>query len=236
MKQFFIFFFCCTIFYSCQNKNNSQQKTLNKTANGFVINGTLQNLNSTKIYLNKISLNTISKIDSASVIDNSFTFQGMVTYPERFVLSFNQHAASVILIVENTSININIDGNNINEPTITGSALNNELGVYKNNSKNIFRKIDYLFPKFQKARLQNDVKKLEEIGAELKIIETEFTNYSYSYIEQNKNSFIAPIILSDQLKSSLIDTIRIKQSYNMLSNEVKKSPEAQTIAISLNLH
>ena len=236
MKQYFIFCLCCVIFYSCQNKNNSQQNSQNKPTNGFVINGTLENLNSTKVYLNKISENTIYKIDSASINNNSFTFKGMVTYPERFVLSFNQHAATIILIIENSSIKININGNNINEPIITGSALNNELTLYKNASKTIFRKIDYLFPKFQKARLQNDVKKLEEIGNELKVIENEFTNFSYKYVEEHKNSFIAPIILSDQLKSSIIDTLRIKKSYNNLSNHVKKSPEAQTIVTTLNLH
>ena len=50
---------------------------------------------------------------------------------------------------------------------------------YKLASKNIFKKIDYLFTKFQKARLENDVKKLDEVGNELKKIETEFTDFSY---------------------------------------------------------
>ena len=189
-----------------------------------------------KIYLNKINKNTIYQVDSAVIENNKFMFQGILKYPERFVLSFDSHSATIVIILENKPINILIDANSMNEPIIKGSPLNITLNSYKNTSKEIFRKIDYLYPKFQKARLQNDVKKLEEIGTELKKIENEFTNFSYDFIENNTNSFIAPIILSDQLKTSIIDTLRIKQSYQSLSNEVKKSPDAMLIATTLNLH
>jgi predicted translin family RNA/ssDNA-binding protein len=102
-------------------------------------------------------------------------------------------------------------------------------------SKKIFKKIDYLFPKFQKARLENDVKKLDEVGNELKQIESEFTDFSYNFIKNNSDSYVAAMVLSDQLKSTTVDTLRITNAYKLLSEEVKKSPDAQLIATTLGL-
>jgi hypothetical protein len=44
------------------------------------------------------------------------------------------------------------------------------------------------------------------------------------------------MILNDRLKTSYIDTLRITKSYLNLSDEVKKCPDAQIIAETLNLH
>ena len=85
-----------------------------------------------------------------------------------------------LLIIENTSINLTIDIEQINDPIISGSILNDQLLTYKNESKAIFRKIDYLYPRFQKARLENDIQKLKEIGLEMKKIELEFIHSSFS--------------------------------------------------------
>ena len=44
------------------------------------------------------------------------------------------------------------------------------------------------------------------------------------------------MILHNQLKTPKADTLRIEQTYYMLSEEVKKSPDAQIIASDLKLH
>lgn len=240
MKKCVIILCCLFLFLSCNTKNNNSKKVTNSTSNpinqSFILNGELVNGQASKVYLNKIIGNSLYQIDSAIIDNHKFIIQGIVEYPERFALTFDSYASKTILILENTSITIKIDIDNVNDPIITGSPLNDILLEYKNVSKSIFRKIDYLFPRFQKARLENDVKKLEEIGLEMKTIENEFKQFSFLFIEKNKNSFIAPIILSDQLKTSTIDTIKIQQSYQNISNDVKHSPDAQIIASFLNLH
>ena len=119
-------------------------------------------------------------------------------------------------------------------PIIVGSPLNSLLFSYKLNAKNIFHQIDLLYPKFQKARLDNDSEKLTEIGEELKIIEAEFSDYTYNFIAENSNSHVAAMILRDQLKSSNIDSTKIKKYYNLLSKKVKNSPDSEIIRIGLN--
>lgn len=235
MKKIVIACLFSLFIFSCNNpKSQSEKETVSKK-NGFVLQGTLKSTLSDKVYLSKIIENDIQPVDSAKIENNNFIFQGIVDYPERFLLSFENSSAAAILIVENTNFEISIDPDHIDEPIIKGSELNTKLFEYKLASKKIFKKIDYLFPKFQKARLENDVKKLDEVGNELKKIELEFTNFSYDFIKNNSGSYVAAMVLSDQLKSSTVDTLRISNAFKLLSEEVKKSPDAQLIATALSL-
>jgi len=239
MKKFFLFGVFFIILFSCK-KNVSQIKQPNSsssfTLKGFEIQGTIENFNPEKVYLNKVIENSFYKIDSSEVLNKNFKFKGIVEFPERFAITFENYSSITLFIIENTQFKVFINSETINDPIITGSPLNSKLYKYKLDAKNIFKKIDYLFAQFQKARLENDADKLAEIEVEMKKIEKEFIDFSYEYILQNKESYIAPMILRDQLKSSTIDTLQIKKTYSILASEIKNSPDAEIIASFLNLH
>lgn len=230
------YWICCIVFMACNNEN-SQKKDAAVTSEieGFVLTGTLDSYLSDKVYLNRIMANQLFPIDSSLIENNQFTFKGLVPYPERFALTFENYSTRVLLIIENTEFQISLVSNQINEPVITGSELNSKLIEYEQASKNIFKKIDLLFPQIQKARLENDANKLMDINMEMNDIELEFIDYSFQFVKDNRNSYIAAMILNDQLKTPKADTIRIMSTYNMLSDKVKKSPDAQYIASTLNL-
>jgi len=130
--------------FSCNNPKSQLEKGTDAKKNGFVLKGTLKSFLSDKVYLSKIIGNDIQSVDSAKIKNNNFVFQGIVDYPERFFLSFENSSAAAILIVENTNFEIFLDPDQIEEPVIKGSELNAKLYEYKLASKNIFKKIDYL--------------------------------------------------------------------------------------------
>ena len=239
MKRFFLLGVFCISLLSCK-KNTTKSKlpaiSTSTVSTSFEITGSLENFYPNKVYSNKIIKESMYQIDSFEVKDTNFTFKGQVKFPERFALSYQNYSAVSIIIVENTQINLIVNSKEITNPTISGSNANLILSKYKKDSKQIFKKIDYLFPQFQKARLENDAIKLNKIEVQIKEIEQEFINFSYKFINQHKNSFVAAMILRDLLKSSIIDTIQIKKSYTILSSEVKQSPDAKLIATFLNLH
>ncbi|MDV7188075.1 DUF4369 domain-containing protein [Lutibacter sp. TH_r2] len=237
MKWFLSFSIIFLLLFSCNKKTAIQKEALKtKTVANFEINGTFENFYPKKVYLNKIIENRLYPIDSAIVLKNKFNFKGIVTYPERFAFTYESSALSTILIIENKSFQIQLNGRDLQEPIIINSPLNTELEVYKTNSKNIFKKIDFLFPQFQKARLENDADKLFEIEKKMKAIENEFTKFTFNYIQQNNTSFISAMLLRDQLKVSKIDSLKISKLYKNLSSEVKNSPDALIVADYLKLH
>ena len=236
LKKIFFICSCAFILMACKNEIIKKNEIVSLKKNIFKINGTVENFYPQIVYLNKIFENSLFVIDSSNVTNNNFYFNGFVEYPERFALSFKQYSSTVILIVENAEIAIQIDANNLENNIINGSNLNTEFNNYQSNSRKIFKKISYLFPQFQKYRLENNVEKLAEINSQMKTIEQEYIEYSFNYVSQNNNSYIAAMVLRDQLKNTTIDTLKIINSYNNLTEKVKKAPDAQLIALILNLH
>ena len=241
MKKIVFYCLCSFAILSSCTQNSKEKSIKNKqeivqTNNGFVLTGSFNEYLTDKVYLNKIIEQNLFPIDSAIVENNKFSFHGIVNYPERFALTFGNYSNTVILIIENSTFNIELNATNLQEPIIEGSPLNTQLLNYKNASKEIFNKIAYLSPHFQKARLENDSEKLKQIGEDFKNIEKEHANFTYNFIEQNNNSFVAVMLLRDQLKVIPMDTVRIQNTYQLLSENIKQSSDAQIIETTLNLH
>ncbi|WP_457616120.1 DUF4369 domain-containing protein [Lutibacter sp.] len=238
MKKILIFCFCSIFISSCNKPHKSLQKKENNQKNShksFVITGKVKNFYTNTVYLNKIDEYTISPVDSSLILNNTFTFKGTVEYPERYALTFKNYPETIVFIIENKDFTMHIDQEHAHDFYVEGSPLNTKLNEYKTASKKLFSKIEDLFPEFQKARLENDVKTLNKIETQIKTIETEFTNFSYQFIENHKNSYLSAMLLRDLLKSSLADTSKIKNNYNLLPENIKKAPDAQKIAAALHI-
>ena len=236
MKKIFGLFIICA-FISCEGGppiKKSEVKEL-QAANSFHITGSFDSYFSEYVYLNKIMHNSLVKLDSSKIENNKFTFSGAVDYPERFAMTFENSSAVTVFIIENTDFQMEFDAKNPTEPNILNSPLNSELNHYKNHSKEIFREIDRMYPRFQKARLENDAETLNEIGEVMNQIETNFKTYSFNYIAKNPNSYISAMILRDLSKSENADITQITEHFELLSDEVKQIPDAQILAIELEL-
>lgn len=236
MKKLLAVLVLCSIL-SCKSdsktKNSIQKET--EISNSFKIKGTFNDYFAEYVYLNKIMHNSLVKLDSSKIENNSFDFAGAVDYPERFALTFENSSAVVIFILENADFEMTLDAKNPTEPHIVNSPLNSELNHYKNHSKEIFRKIDKLYPRFQKARLENDVETLDEIGETMKQIERSFRDYSFNYVATNPNSYISAMILRDLIKAENADISKISEHFELLSEEVKQIPDAQILAMEIEL-
>ena len=213
---------CTTI-----NEQNKPTETLAKDA--FQLNGEFTKEYTTKVYLNKIIENSLYVIDSSEVVNNQFQFNGKVDYPERFALTFEYYSAIVVLIVENIEYHLLINPDEIHNLKIEGSPLNTQLENYKDGAKTIFKQIDYLYPAFQKARLENDAEKLKAIQQKMDSIYMQFNAYTYNFIKKNKDSYVSVMLLRDMLKTDTVDSTKIKNYYNLFPNNLKESPDGKLI-------
>ena len=228
----------CIIVLSCKNDTTSSDAPIqsNPATKTFQIDGNVGNTFVRKAYLQKIFGSSVIKVDSSIISNSEFKFIGQVETPERYGISFDNNATMAIFVLENQIMKMSFNEKELNDPKITGSVLNDELTNYKQYAKSIFKKIDYLFPEFQKARLDNDATKLTEIGAEMKKIEEEFRNYSFNYIAKHPNSYVSAMILRDQLKASYVDSLRIRSSFNTLSQSVQLGIDGLIVAEFLELY
>ena len=189
------------------------------------------NGNNGNVYLQRLS--TPTEVDSTEIENGVAHFKGKVVTPERYLITIEGFFGGKMIVLENDSITVNIKNKDLINSKITGSKLNDELLRVQKVSEKIYNQIDALFPDMQRARLENDATKLQVISAKMTLIEQENINYNFDYAKENPDSFISAMILSDLSKRDSIDRKKVTNSYNSLTDNIKKSIDAQKVAAFL---
>lgn len=225
------FIILISFFISCE-----KQAEFSASKSQYSIKINIDYFNEHTIYLYKLIPN-FSVVDSALVIKNTTSFDGNINFPERFILTLDNIDGGKLFIIENDSIEITMDKNDLKKSTIIGSKINDELFQFQNESKQIAAKIELLFPDLQRARLNNDAEVLKNISKQIAEIEQENINFNFEYINQHPDSFIAAMILNDLSKRDEIDIDidKISKAYHSLSNKVKQSVDAKEVHRFLSL-
>ena len=223
------FVFLISFFLSCEKQ---VEIPLSKIQYSIKIN--IEDFNGNTISLYKLTPN-FTVIDSVLVTKNTAFFDGKINYPERYFLTLDAIDGGKLFIVENDSIEINVDINDLKKSTIKGSKINDELFQFQNESKQISAKIELLFPDLQRARLNNDAEMLEKISTQIAEIEQENINFNFDYISRHPASFISAMILNDLSKREEIDIDKISKAFHSLSNTVKQSVDAEEVERFLSL-
>ncbi|MFK5879960.1 MAG: DUF4369 domain-containing protein [Flavobacteriaceae bacterium] len=174
-------------------------------------------------------------VDSTLIINNLARFKGRIDFPERYALTIEGVKGGKLFIVENDSIEIIVDKNNLKQSVIKGSEINTDLVQFQNKSKQIIAKIESFFPDLQRARLNNDVEMLKKIASQILAIEKENINFNFEYVAQHPTSFISAMILNDLSKREEINVDRIFKAFQSLSNNVKQSVDFKEVDLFLAL-
>ena len=219
------------VFFSC-----AKEKAKNEVQEQFVLNINISNADGNLSYLHKLTNSKTIPSDSAIIKNSKVTFKGSIEYPERHLLTITNVFGGKLIILENDTINVQADKNDLTKATISSSLINSELADVQQKSMNIYDKMDLFFPDLQRARLENDAEKLSHIALKMKAIEKENIDFNYTYAKENPNSYISAMILNDLSKRDSIDIKRVKVIYDTFSEEVKKCADAEQINLLLSIH
>lgn len=199
--------------------------------NSYSLNISVETITKNVVYLQRLA--NPKEIDSTIIDNQTALFTGSIETPERYLITIEGFFGGKMIVLENDSITIKITNKDLINSKIVGSKLNNELLKVQKNSEKIYNQIDALFPDMQRARLENDAEKLQEISVKMTLIEQENIDFNYNYAKQHPDSFISAMILSDLSKRDAIDSKKISSIYNSFTDEVKKSIDAQKVSIFL---
>ncbi len=219
------------ILFSCV-----EEKQRKASQEQFVLNINILNADGNVSYLHKLTDSKTIVSDSAIIKNNKVVFKGTVAYPERYLLTITNVFGGKLIILENDSINIEANKDDLTKAIISDSPINTELSNVQQKSMRIYDKMDLFFPDLQRARLENDAEKLSEITLKMKAIEQENIDFNYTYASENPNSYISAMILNDLSKRDSIDISKIKNIYDTFSDEVKKNADAEQINLLLSVH
>ena len=178
-------------------------------------------------------VNSLLLSDSTNFKNGEATFNDSILLPSRYLIRLDELQQGKLIILENDSISVLLNSDDIRQSMVKNSKINKELTAYQNSSAKITQKIELLFPELQRARLENNDEKLAEIDTKIKAIEIENLEFSYNYALKNPSSFISAMILNDLSKRDSVDFPKIQEIYYNLSDIVKQSEDAKLVARKL---
>jgi len=172
-------------------------------------------------------------MDTAIVMNEKFTFEGKVEYPEMLNLSINSVSGSLPLIIENETIDIIIDKDNIFNSKIEGSEATDALITYNKNIREMGARRRELGmtlrtqdPSNMDPSTNADLKELEALNAKM-------INYAFDFINSHQDNVFSLALLDNQLKNNTEDFNRIEESFSNLEDHLKNSVQGRMLEVKI---
>ncbi|HHC80919.1 MAG TPA: DUF4369 domain-containing protein [Flavobacteriia bacterium] len=217
MKNFLLYILTSFLFFSCQ-ENLKDAK-----ANRFVISGTIQGIeDATKVYLETRESGVLLILDSTTIRNGKFRFEGTIDKPSVYGILIEDVKGTIGILMENKNISIEAYKDSLSSSKIVGSNTNDEYLNFVHQSNQIVSKMNVLFPVFQKARSENDVKVLDSINKKMQAINNQNTAFALHYARQHPNSYVGAIALHSVIRVPTISKDTILKIYSHFSDSIKR--------------
>ncbi|MGB1308867.1 MAG: thioredoxin-like domain-containing protein [Oceanihabitans sp.] len=204
-------------------------KEVNTNTNGFAIAGVAFNIDNETVYLHQKTKDKFVLIDSSSVSNNTFNFNGFVTAPSIYSVSKNKAKAGFTFLVDNSKIDLFLNAKPSLSTTYSSSIIQKEYLAFNSKMKDFRDESIQLYYGLQGDFSETNIAQLQK---DRTAIFTSENNYILHFITTHPDSYYAAMLLQDRLKTH--DNASNRKLYNSLSIDVKDLPIAITIDSVLN--
>ncbi len=219
----------------------------------YKVTGKIDGLTNEKVYLSKIEDNKLVKLDSTTLNEGQFVFEGKVTSPELYIVQIDGKPGMIKFFAENAPITITADAKKMNEAKITGSKNQDVMAAYRTAMKPFIEKgqelrksymtaksaMDKASKELEKAKYRKTKAKLkkeiEKYKAEIEKIKEEFYGMGdkqeatiKEFVKKN-NSSVAGAALAVTLADGL-ELKELEELYALLTGEAKTSKYGKEIS------
>ncbi|MDR0294754.1 MAG: AhpC/TSA family protein [Prevotellaceae bacterium] len=189
MKKLFISLSAIFVLFSCGQKAN------------YTVNGTVAGIeDGTKIMLSRMENRNPVAVDSVIVADGIFKFHGYLPV-EIYYLSIPEVNKSFAFFVTGTNetMDIMLDGENLPNSTISGSALNDSYVNYQQELQVITSQLSELVTNYYaEVKIVKDDKKMKETEKEKKLAELEEKiETEYEQLDNQRNECTKSFIFAN---------------------------------------
>ncbi len=203
--------------------------------NGFTINGTVDVIDDTKVYILQADQNNQPFIkDSTSVKSNKFSFKGISATPEISYIQVEGVNGYILAILETGEITADIDRNNISKSTVSGTISNDDFVKYKLETKSLVDNMNSIASSAQDAIMNGDVATAKELEKDYNKKEREVLLYEWDFIIDNSDSYMSALLLEVFMVENKVNKDSIIDVYESFSNRIKVSGVGKNIASLLS--
>ncbi|MBE7169447.1 MAG: AhpC/TSA family protein [Williamsia sp.] len=217
-----------------------------QTPGNFLLNGKWTGAPPAMLYLSYADGEGQPKRDSAQVQNGSFQFKGKITEPAMAYLQIKQAAGApdgIQLFLEPAVMQLSLDGSNVKEAVLTGSATQKEWDALTKQKEPLRKEIEPLSQKYAAAsKAYADAKKRNAPEAEqdtLKYraaaIHDEFEPYNarmaqldYTFFEKHPASIVTAYYMRFYVSSLPLDSLKL--FYNRFGPATQKTSYGKYVA------
>ncbi|SDS22340.1 Peroxiredoxin [Formosa sp. Hel1_31_208] len=220
MRKIVLVLFVGFMLYACKSEDQQRE--------GYLVTGSAPGVyNGIRVYLQapgergkKINM------DTAIVMNETFKFEGKVDSPKMWFITANGVNGSMPLILENASINISFDKDNIDNTVITGTKSNDILRAYFNDLRELANKRAKSMGQYRTT--QDDAIRAQ-VSENIVSINVQQSKLPFEYMQNNKDNVFALILINDLLGNKESDLNQLTESLNNLDTSLKSSSFGQEV-------
>jgi len=199
--------------------------------NGFNLNGTIDAIDDTKVYILQADQNNQPFIkDSTTVKSNKFSFKGVSATPQISYIQVEGVNGYVLTILENGSINAELYKDSISKSKVYGTKSNDDFVKYKSETKSLVEKMNTISSEAQDAIMNGDVEIAMKLDKDYKKKEQEVLLYEWDFIIDNLDSYMSALLLEVFMVENKVNKDSIIDVYESFSNRIKVSDVGKNIA------
>lgn len=205
-----------------------------KTTPKYVLKGkTDTNING-KVYLNKQEGYKFEKIDSTTITDNAFEFDGIVDIPDMYAISFEEKKGLKQFCLENSNYKITV-ADTISKSKIEGGtfqplidSFTKKMRAIEQEERRILKKTQAIYrdTTTSQEERQKAKKEIEDFRNNVKIA------HAKKFISNNKDVPYAPLVLNIYIRNYL-ELNQLDSIYQTFTSQVKKSNHGSKLGTSI---
>ncbi|MCC1484558.1 TlpA disulfide reductase family protein [Winogradskyella immobilis] len=197
----------------------------------YIIEGTAKDVyNGIRVYLNELDQRGRPvPVDTAIVLNGSFTFNGKVPYPKLYFLTMNGSPGRIPLMIENTKMTLDVDKKILSNSILSGSDSHDLLHEFNTTLNKIKEDLNTVSKNYSDAQFLRDSVNMKSDKVVLEKLQEKLANYPFDFIEEHSNSNTVLEIFQSQLRVANADYPKIKTLFDNLDQSVKITQKGITI-------
>jgi peroxiredoxin len=180
MKRIGFFVAIGVLLASCSNESNE---------NAYKVSGTIEGVDEGEVVLQKYDASGTEAIDSAKIVDGSFSFSGSIDYPQLHFISVNDNQGSIAFFLESGDIRIDADSENLQDADIKGSELTTLFEKFNNEMPYKDRNME-IRDEYNAAREAGEEDKMQQLSKEFQDNMAEQQQYFHDFAFSNTDNVV----------------------------------------------
>ena len=177
----------------------------------FSIKGSIEGVETGKIYLQKLVDGQPLSIDTADVVDGKFTFKGKMESPDLRILRLNEQDYFAQFFLDNASVTIKAKKDSLRNTKITGSPTQDIFQIYMTEVEKLNKDMMALQAKYQNAMSTGNADEAEKAKIDGQAMQDNNLFYTKNFVKEHSNSVVSAYItlamLAGQVGGAELDSI-----------------------------